>query len=259
MGVTLVTLQSFDDPAQELANIKRLIEQKVDLILLLGTDETTGGQSAQLANRAGIPIIALSRATDGSGNVVTTIDTDTYNHATTLAAYMATQLKGKGKVAQIQGVPGVSNVRLRDEGLKATLAKYPNIDLIADTPGFFNPVAAEEAMSDILTLHPDIDAVYTHNDGMMIGVRKALQKAGKLDKVLTFAFDGDPAAIEAIKHGTQTATMAVVPAQEGAMGVMVGVMYLEGQPIPNHIYTPSMLVTKDNFTAFPGWSSRGRR
>lgn len=46
MEVNLLTLESFDDPAQELSNVKQLIEQEVDLILLLGTDETTGGQSA---------------------------------------------------------------------------------------------------------------------------------------------------------------------------------------------------------------------
>jgi ribose transport system substrate-binding protein len=108
-----------------------------------------------------------------------------------------------------------------------------------------------------LTLHPDVQAVYTHNDGMMVGVRKALQEAGKLDEMLTFAFDGEPVAIEAIKEGTQTATMGVVPAQEGAMGVIVGVMHLQGQSVPHHIYTPSTLVTQANFDTFPGWSGIG--
>jgi len=257
LGVTLISLESLDDPAKELANINELIAQNVDLILLLGTDEATGGKSAQLANTAGIPLIALSRATDNSGQVVTTIDTDTFIQAQTIARYMAEQMGGRGKVAQIQGVPGVSNVRLRDEGLRAVLAEYPGIELVADVPGYFNPDAAEEAMRDLLELQPDIDAVYAHNDGMMVGVRKALAEKGKLDQVFTFAFDGEPVAIEAIKQGSQTATMGVVPAQEGAMGVTVGLMYLEGQPVPTYIHTPSVLVTKDNFDTFPGWSGQG--
>lgn len=257
MGVKLIPLESLDDPAKELANIESLIEQNVDLIILLGTDEATGGKSAQLANQANIPLIALSRATDKSGDVLITIDTDTFNQAKTLAQYMVERLEGKGKIAQIQGVQGVSNVRLRDEALKSVLAEYPDIELVSDVSAYFDPKAAEEAMHDILEIHPDIDAVYAHNDGMMVDIRKALEKENKLDQVLTFAFDGEPVAIEAICEGTQTATMGVVPAQEGAMGITAGIMHLEGKQIPKHIYTPFLLVTKDNCNSFPGWSGEG--
>ena len=257
MGVELISLESRDDPAKELANIEDLITKKVDLILLLGTDETTGGKSAELANEAGIPLIALSRATRGGGEVLCTIDTDTVAQAETIAEYMAQQLGGKGKVAQIEGVPGVSNVRMRNEGLANVLAGYPNIEMVADVPGNFDPAKAEAAMNDILVAHPDVAAVYTHNDGMMVGVRKALEAVGLLGKIVTVAFDGEPVAIDAIREGTQTATMGVVPAQEGGMGVIIGVMHLNGMEVPEHIYTPSIIVTKDNADVFPGWSGEG--
>ena len=257
MGIELVHLESLDDPAKEIANVTELTRRGVDLILLLGTDEVTGGRSAQIANEADIPLISLSRATEGGGQVVTTIDTDTLTQAKTIAMYMAEQLGGQGKIAQIQGVPGVSNVRLRDEGLKAVLAQYPDIELVADVPGFFNPDAAEETMKDILVLHPNLDAVYAHNDGMLVGVRRALAEAGKLGQVLTFGFDGEPTAIESIQIAEQAATMGVVPAQEGAMGVIMGVMYLDGKKIPDHIHTPSILITDENIESFPGWSGEG--
>jgi ribose transport system substrate-binding protein len=257
MGVELISLESRDDPAKELANIEDLITKEVDLILLLGTDETTGGKSAELANEAGIPLIALSRATRGGGDVISTIDTNTVVQAETISKYMAELLGGQGKVAQIEGVPGVSNVRMRQEGLANVLADYPNIEMVADVPGYFDPARAEAAMNDILVAHPDITAVYTHNDGMMVGVRKALEAAGLLGEVVTVAFDGEPVAIDAINEGTQTATMGVVPAQEGAMGVIVGVMHLNGMQVPEHIYTPSIIVTQDNLDLFPGWDGEG--
>jgi len=257
MGIKLISLESRDDPAKELANIEDLITKKVDLIILLGTDETTGGKSAQLANDANVPLVALSRATRGGGKVVCTVDTNTVVQAETIAKYMAEQVGGKGKVAQIEGVPGVSNVRMRQEGLASILKGYPDIKMIADVPGYFDPAKAEAAMNDILVANKDVSAVYTHNDGMMVGVRKALEAAGLLGKAVTVAFDGEPVAIDAIKNGTQTATMGVVPAQEGAMGVIVGVMHLNGMPVPQHIYTPSMIVTKDNLGKFPGWDGEG--
>ena len=257
MGVELISLESRDDPAKELANIEDLITKEVDLILLLGTDETTGGKSAELANEAGIPLIALSRATRGGGDVISTIDTNTVVQAETISKYMAELLGGQGKVAQIEGVPGVSNVRMRQEGLANVLADYPNIEMVADVPGYFDPARAEAAMNDILVAHPDITAVYTHNDGMMVGVRKALEAAGLLGEVVTVAFDGEPVAIDAINEGTQTATMGVVPAQEGAMGVIIGVMHLNGMQVPEHIYTPSIIVTQDNLDLFPGWDGEG--
>jgi ribose transport system substrate-binding protein len=214
MGVELISLESRDDPAKELANIEDLITKNVDLVILLGTDETTGGKSAELANGAGIPLIALSRATRGGGEVVSTIDTNTVVQAETIARYMAEQLGGEGKIAQIEGVPGVSNVRMRQEGMANILTDYPDVDMVADVPGYFDPAKAEAAMNDILTANPDVIAVYTHNDGMMVGVRKALEAADLLGQVVTVAFDGEPVAIDAIREGTQTATMGVVPAQE---------------------------------------------
>jgi ribose transport system substrate-binding protein len=257
MGVELISLESRDDPAKELANIEDLITKNVDLIILLGTDETTGGKSAELANQAGTPLIALSRATRGGGEVVSTIDTNTVVQAETIAAYMAEQLGGEGKIAQIEGVPGVSNVRMRQEGMANILTDYPDVDMVADVPGYFDPARAEAAMNDILTANPDVAAVYTHNDGMMVGVRKALEAAGLLGQVVTVAFDGEPVAIDAIREGTQTATMGVVPAQEGAMGIIIGVMHLNGMDVPKHLYTPSIIVTKDNVDVFPGWSGEG--
>jgi ribose transport system substrate-binding protein len=258
MGIKLVSLESRDDPAKELANVEDLVTQKVDAIILLGTDEATGGQSAKIAKDANIPLIALSRKTMGDVEPISTIATDTYNQAATIAKYMAEKLGGKGKVAQIQGVPGVANVRLRDEALKAVLKDYPNIQLVADVPGNFDPAKAEAAMSDILTAHPDIAAVYTHNDGMMVGVRRALEGAGKdPGKILTVAFDGEPVAIDAIRAGQQTATMGVVPAQEGAMGVIAAYLVATGKEVPKILYTPSLIYDKENVDNFPGWSGNG--
>mgnify|MGYP001180776873 CR=1 FL=1 len=258
MGIRLISLESRDDPAKEIANIEDLITQGVDAIILLGTDEDTGGQSAQLAAEAGIPLVALSRATRGDVAPPTTIATDTYEQARTLAEYLAQQLGGEGKVAQIQGVPGVSNVRLRDEALKAVLANYPDIELVADVVGNFDPAQAEAAMSDILIANPDIDAVYTHNDGMMVGVRRALEGAGvDPGSVITVAFDGEPVAIDAIRAGTQTATMGVVPAQEGAMGVIAAYLLLQGEEVPPVLYTPSLIYDASNVNDFPGWAGSG--
>jgi ribose transport system substrate-binding protein len=258
MGIRLISLESRDDPAKEIANIEDLVTQGVDAIILLGTDEDTGGQSAQIAAEAGIPLVALSRATRGDVPPLTTIATDTYQQAYTLAEYMVEKMGGEGKVAQIQGVPGVSNVRLRDEALKDVLADYPDIELVADVVGNFDPAQAEAAMSDILVANPDIDAVYTHNDGMMVGVRRALEGAGvDPGSIITVAFDGEPVAIEAIAAGTQTATMGVVPAQEGAMGVIAAYLLLQGEEVPPVLYTPSLIYDASNVADFPGWSGSG--
>ena len=165
MGIKLVSLQSLDDPAKELANVEDLVTQGVDAIILLGTDEATGGQSSAIADEAGIPLIALSRKTSGGVTPICTIATDTFVQASTIAEYMAEKIGGEGKVAQIHGVPGVANVRLRDEAFKAVLENYPDIEIVADIPADFDPAKAEAAMSDILVANPDIAAVYTHNDG----------------------------------------------------------------------------------------------
>jgi ribose transport system substrate-binding protein len=244
-NVTLKVLDSQVDVGKEMSNLENLITQKVDLILLINVGETDGDQCVAKATAAKIPIIAVSRECSPNAKPLCSIVTDA-STAQGFADDMAKQLGGKGKICEIQGVLGVSNVTLRHQALLNVLKANPGMTLLDSKAGDFDPVKAQSVAADMISVHPDLEAFYVHDDGSAQGVIQAVKAAGKEGKIKIFSTGGDPSGIASIKAGTQQSTWAILTGWEGAMGVHEGVKYLKGDTVPEHLTTPSTGVYKSN-------------
>lgn len=72
-------------------------------------------------------------------------------------------------------------------------------------------------VTNILQRNPDLNAIYAANDTMALGAVQAVKKnAGKLGKVIVVGTDGVPEALDSVKRGELTATVAQNPAAIGA-------------------------------------------
>lgn len=85
-------------------------------------------------------------------------------------------------------------------------------------------------MQNLLTAHPDVQAVFAQNDEMALGALRALQTAGKSD-VMVVGFDGTPDGEKAVKDGKLAATIAQLPEQIGATGVQTADKVLKGEKV----------------------------
>jgi len=75
-----------------------------------------------------------------------------------------------------------------------------------------------EGHGDLLTAHPDINAVLAENDSMALGAMRAIQDAGKADKnILVFAAADGQEAVKLIGEGKYGATGLNDPALIGKM------------------------------------------
>lgn len=252
-NVELVVLDSQGDAGKEISNVESLITQKVNAILLISVGETDGGQCVKTAQAANIPIIAVSRKISGSKpscSVITGPD-----HAQAGADYFVSKMmNGKGKIAEIQGMPGDGNEILRADALKNALAKYPDIKLLTSIAANYDPAKANAAASDILSKYPDVEAFYVHNDGMAQGVIKAVKDANKTGKIKIYAIDGEQTAIASIKAGEQTATNGAPVGLEGARAVHAAVKIIKGEKVDEFYYTPSIVIDQSNVDKFMGSS-----
>ncbi len=88
-------------------------------------------------------------------------------------------------------------------------------------------------MQNLLTAHPDVQAVFAQNDEMALGALRALQTAGKSD-VMVVGFDGTPDG-EAVNDGKLAATIAQLPDQIGAKGVETADKVLKGEKFRSSI------------------------
>nr|CBX71976.1 hypothetical protein YEW_BV08010 [Yersinia enterocolitica W22703] len=115
--------------------------------------------------------------------------------------------------------------------------------MLASQPADFDRTKGLNVMQNLLTAHPDVQAVFAQNDEMALGALRALQTAGKTD-VLVVGFDGTDDGIKAVESGKMGATIAQRPDQIGVIGVQTADKVLKGEKVQAVIPVDLKLVTK---------------
>ncbi|HOK32821.1 MAG TPA: D-ribose ABC transporter substrate-binding protein, partial [Limnochordia bacterium] len=197
LGVTLRVLDAQDDPARQLAGIEDLIARGVDLILVNPTDSAAVVPAILAANRAGIPIITVDRAAEG-GEVVTHIASDNVLGGRMAGEFIAELLGGKGKVVELEGIPGTNAARERGQGFNEIITQYPEIEVVARQEAGFDRARGLTVMENILQAQPEIDAVFCHNDEMALGAIIAIEAAGRAAEIQVVGFDAPDDAVKAV-------------------------------------------------------------
>ncbi|MGE5583116.1 MAG: ribose ABC transporter substrate-binding protein RbsB [Bacillota bacterium] len=242
LGYQLIVLDSQNDSAKELANVEDLVQQKIGVLLINPTDSDAVVNAVRTANANKIPVITIDRASNG-GAVVTHIASDNVAGGKMAAEYIAKLLKGKGKVVELQGIPGTSAARDRGKGFNEGIAAYPGIKVVAQQSADFDRQKGLTVMENILQAQPEINAVFAHNDEMALGALKAIE-AAKRAGIIVVGFDAIDDAVKAVKNGSMAATVAQQPELMGALGVENADRVLKGKKVEKSIPVGLKLVTK---------------
>ena len=81
---------------------------------------------------------------------------------------------------------------------------------------------------------------------MALGVVNAVKTAGATGKIVVVSVDGTPDAIDALRQGQLAGTVAQYPDAMAYMAIETVVKKLKGEAVPQNIYAPIKLITKDN-------------
>lgn len=241
-GVDLVVVDAQNDANRQLASIENLIQKRVSVILVNPTDSSAIVPAIKAANQAGIPVITVDRGASG-GEVATHIASDNVAGGRMAAEYVAKLLGGKGKVVELEGIPGTSAARDRGKGFNEALKKYPDIQVVARQEAGFDRAKGLTVMENILQAQPKIDAVFAHNDEMALGGLKAIAAANRTG-IKVVGFDAVDDAVKAVKDGKLAATVAQKPAEMGRLAVEFGLRVVQGQKVEKYIPVDLALVTK---------------
>lgn len=240
-----------DNPNKQVSDIESLIAQKVSVIIMDPVDTAALTTIAKKVKEANIPLVIFDREIE-SADYTLLIKGDNKGVGVNAAKYIAEKLGGKGNVVEIQGVP-CSVTTLRTEGFAETIKNsYNNIRIVASQPGDFQKEKAYAVAQNILQSQPQIDAIYTQDDEMALGVLKAIKEAKRTDiKVLT-GTGGNKEFYEAIKdeQGIDMATFLYSPLMikdcvKAAADIVKGNM-----PKQKDIVIPADAVNKDNVAKF---------
>ncbi|HHY62043.1 MAG: ribose ABC transporter substrate-binding protein RbsB [Bacillota bacterium] len=241
LGITVADAQN--DPNRQLSQVENFIQQGVNIILVNPCDSAAIVSAIKAANRAKIPVITVDRGADG-GEVICHIASDNVQGGQMAGEYLAKLIGYKGKVVEIQGIPGASAARDRGKGFNEVMKKYPNIKIVARQEAGFDRAKGMTVMENILQAQPDIDGVFCHNDEMALGALRAIEAAGRLSAIKIVGFDATDDAIKAVKDGKLVATVAQKPRAMGSMAVTVAKRVLDGAKVDAFIPVPLELVAK---------------
>lgn len=241
LGYTLVVLDSQNNPAKELANVQDLTIRGTKLLLINPTDSDAVGNAVKMANQANIPVITLDRMAN-QGKVLSHIASDNVAGGEMAGDFIAEKLGDGAKVIELQGIAGASAARERGEGFKQAVAAH-KFNVLASQPADFDRTKGLNVMQNLLTAHPDVQAVFAQNDEMALGALRALQTAGKND-VLVVGFDGTDDGVKAVQGGKLGATVAQMADQIGVIGVVTADKALKGETVPAQIPVDLKLVKK---------------
>jgi ribose transport system substrate-binding protein len=134
-------------------------------------------------------------------------------------------------VAVIALNPTTSVNAPRSDGFTNTIAKNPNIKIVANISGGQTLEGGFKAAQAILSANPKVAAIYTLNDSMAAGAQQAIQQAGRnpMSDPILVGFNGDKVALDLMKEKKLAADVAQSPYQQGIIAVDICWKLLNGE------------------------------
>ncbi|NUB45276.1 substrate-binding domain-containing protein [Fertoebacter nigrum] len=240
--------QSEGDQLGQLSIAENLITQGFAVLLFSPQTDANLIPAVEKAEAAGVPILNVNDAVIPSAkNYVGNVQK---GNGVNVAQWFIDNRPDGGKVAVIEGQPGVYAAGQRTAGFTETITAAGNFEVVASVPADWSRELAFNAAATILQQHPDLIGFYANNDGMALGVVEAVKAAGKAEQVAVFGTDGISDAYAAIRAGDLTGTVDSFPVLTGEVALEVALRLLAGQDLPRVVATPQALVTADNVETF---------
>ncbi len=243
-------------PEYQVPILKALVARgDIDLLFTAPTSTEALIPVLKEIHDSGIPIITVDTYL-GDGDYskpsnysfpLSYIGTDNFLGGQVVAGALALLLGGKGKVFLENTNPDVSSVMGRENGFRAGLKIFPDMELVGVEYCLDVQETAADQVSAALQKNPDLVGVFGVNVFTAQGAYQAVATAGLVGAVKIATWDATETLIEALKKGEVDLILAQMPAQMGSLCVEWGVKYLtEGAEIPKKVIPGFFVFTKDN-------------
>lgn len=267
-------IQFFDaqfDPTKQVGQCQdALTSGRFDVIVTLPAASPTMIPCARQAQAKNVPLIATN----------TPIGTDLTKGAPTVpgvtaqvlvpaATYADEGLKQQLLPAMCKKVKGTCTfaVIVGNQGLALTqpvvndakqLAQQNGWKLVGFCAGNYQRAGGVKCMQDFLQKAPDLNAVFSLSDDMMLGAQQVLEKAGRQvgKDVIVGTQGGSYEGVKALRAGDWYGTLLTLAGAEGSIPVKLAAEVNNGQDIPSYVDPNKaeglpLVITQENLKKFP--------
>ncbi|MEU2335142.1 substrate-binding domain-containing protein [Streptomyces sp. NPDC006654] len=214
--------------------MQKMIDDKVDVIILDSVDSHAIAGTVKKAKDAGIPVIAYDRLAEGPIDAYVSFDNELVGEvqARTLLEGLGSNVDTSEKVVMINGSLTDPNAKQFKTGAVSELTGKVTIADSYDTKDWDPVIAQQEVTKAINAIGKDnIAAVYSANDAMAGGVVKALRAAGVTSMPPITGQDADLDAIHRILSGDQYMTVYKPYPDEAEAAAEMAVYKVQGKDI----------------------------
>ena len=177
---------------QQIADIRRFIEEGIDLLIVCPNEAMAITPVVEEAYRLGIPIIVADRKVQ-TDCYSAFVGANNYHIGQAVGQYVHSLLPDGGKVIEVAGLMTSTPAVERHQGFTNTIrALNREIDVECLIDAQWKQDSSYQQMLDSLAKHKEVDWGFAHNDQMAYGAYCAAKKLGIEKRIKFIGIDALP-------------------------------------------------------------------
>jgi ribose transport system substrate-binding protein len=243
------TFNANGDTSQQIAQIRAMIQQKYDVIIVDAGSSTALNPALEQAVAAGITVVGFDSLP--TSTKVIRVGTDQKAWGSMMATWLADKLKGKGSVIAMNGPAGVAVSEDRWAGAAAVFKKYPDIKIVSNVHSEYNLAPAAQAFASAYSAHPDIDGVFSQGGALSAAALQTLVKQDK--KLVPITGENYNGFLKMWSSHQKDGFSSLATAQPNYLAVIAleaAVAKREGVSVPQDITVPLPEITDKNLADY---------
>lgn len=173
----VVITQSNLNDSQQIQQMRQLVDQGVDAIIVCCSNPTALNATVKYAADKGVPVFSLTGYLTSEYSINSSVNYQVAGFE--IGKDMADQLGGQGRVLVVEGIPGTSGSDSQNRGVLAGLATAPGIEVAGTVAGMWTDQVAQGEVQKWLATNPgQLDGIVVQSAAEM-GVLRAVQQSGR--------------------------------------------------------------------------------
>ena len=150
-----------NDNQKQASDVDNFAVQGVDLLIISPREAEPLTPAVERIHRKGTPVIVLDREIAGDAYTCF-IGASNLEIGREAGKFIAERLQGKGRIVEIEGIPGATPTQERRGGMHEAIAAHPGLEVVLAQPGDYKRGPAQTIMENALQAHPRIDIPRQH-------------------------------------------------------------------------------------------------
>lgn len=258
-GWEIIMTDAKGDINTQVNQVENLVLKNIDGLLIMPTDAKGIVSVIEKVHKENpdLPILISNTQTDPKEikSVTGFAGPDSYLEGKQMGNEYIKYIKAKGldtiNYCHLTGTAGYGAAIDRQKGFEDALKEAgveAKFNLLNLQPGDWSPDKGQTITENwITTFGKKLQMIYSHNDGMGIGVVNALKVAGlKPGDIVTNGCDGQTQAIQLVKDGWMLFTIFQSPISDAELSMNTMEKILKGEKVPYFTYLETPTVDASN-------------